>query len=264
MKTTVLKVLFFNALFWIPFNAFSQKEKQLYCHARSGLSLRSTPSLSAEKDTLIKYGESVSLIQKTDSIFSVNGLKGSWLKVKYANKIGYVFSSYLNKFPFTVKKGKGIYLKDYAFENLKQTSGTKNFEMTDEQANWHEAIFGDNRYQCSPGGYCDLDEKLYLTGISVQDAMVMFCAYLDAYKDYKFNRSKFSYSKETKTYQYSYYKKAKPEGFGQDYYMSYKIDKKGDYIYMMVGFDWDGGGGSVIINKFTENLVCIEHTYSCH
>lgn len=261
-KTRFITLLFLALIASV--NSFSQKQKKMYCHARSGLSLRSTASLSGEKDTLIKYGEEVSLITKSDSAFRVNGLNGSWLKVKYAEKVGYVFSAYLNRFLIKVKDGKHVYLKDYAFDNLRQTDGSKNFEMTDEQQEWQEAIFGNIRYQCAPGGYCDLDERLYLEDIGVQDAMVMMTAYLMDYNDYKFKRSRFSYNKETKSYHYSYYKEREAKGFGQDYYMEYSLDKDGNYTYMSVNFDWDGGGGTVNVSKWSESIVSIQHTYSCH
>jgi len=264
MKLIQHTFLLFIVLAFSPLSGISQKYKELYCHARSGLSMRSVADLNAEKDTLVRYGESVFLIKTMDSTFMVNGLKGNWLKVKYADKLGYVFSAYLNEFPIKVKEGKHVYLKDYAFENLRKTDGDKNFEMTDYLEDSKEAIFGNNRYQCTAGGYCDLDERLYLENISVQDAMVMFTAYLMDYNDYKFKRKRFSYDKEFKEYQYSFIKKAKGEGFNQDYYMAYKLDSKGDYKRMTVGFDWEGGGGTVIISKWSETIVCIEHSYSCH
>lgn len=248
--------------------SFGQKLKNLhsqnrYCHARSGLSLRVEANRKAEKDTVIPYGAEVKIISQLDSVFSINGLEGKWNEIEFAGRKGFVFSAYLSSFPVTLMSGKHTYLKDYAFDHYELTDGDKDFKMEEYLEKPKTCIFGDIRYQCTPGGYCDLDERLYLSGIGIQEALVIFASFLEAYNDYTFKRKKFSYQKEERAYTYSFYKENEGS-FNQDIYMSYVLDKNGNYTTMTTGFDWEGGGGTLSIYKWNESMVCIEHTYSCH
>ena len=96
----------------------------LYVWAKKGLQLHSDPSFTSEPITLINYGENVETLEEKSiyqgyhrsnelSVIEINSktvngrhypgirLYGLWVKVKYMDKEGYVFDSYLSKFkPF--------------------------------------------------------------------------------------------------------------------------------------------------------------------
>ncbi|MEO9533086.1 MAG: SH3 domain-containing protein [Crocinitomicaceae bacterium] len=262
MKKTILLLLLI-----VSFQGFTQleldKRKSLFCHAREGLSLRIAPNVTAEKDTIISYMDEVKLISIQDSIFSIKGFSGSWYQVDYQGHKGFVFSAYLSTIKIKVKTGKHIYLKDFAFENWNQTDGDKNFEMSDDQNKRIEAQFGANRYDCAPGGYCDLDENLYLTGKNVQELFILFASYLIDYNEYNFDRKKFSYEKEDEAYKYNYYKEVK-NGFDLEIFQTYRLNKDNSYKSISMGFDWEGGGGTLTVSKWTENMLRVSQTYYCH
>lgn len=264
MKSFILIITFLTTITSLAQTGTLDKRKSLFCHARNGLSLRTTARLNGEKDTLISYGDEIKLIQKSDSTFSVNGLLGSWYKVDYQGHEGFVFSAFVSPIQIKVKKGKHVYLKDYAYENLRQTDGDPNFEMEDYLEKPKSAIFGNERYQCTEGGYCDLDERLYLEGSNVQELFVVLCAYLMDYNEYTFKRSKFDFDEESKTYRYTYYKERKDFDFAKEIFISYTLNEEGSYQSMSSGFDWEGGGGTFNVYKWSDGIICAEHTYYCH
>lgn len=84
--------------------------------AISGLNMRKSPNLNSKKITTIPYGESVKIIEKNtiSSILKVSlqpeisfdkgkipaiQIEGNWTKVRYKDKIGYVFDGFLSKLP---------------------------------------------------------------------------------------------------------------------------------------------------------------------
>lgn len=263
MKVTLL-IVFFLAFF----AGFTQtktidKRKSYFCHARGGLTLRTAPSLSAEKDTTISYADEIKLVSKSDSTFKLNGLEGSWYQVAYNNIVGFVFSAYLSTISIKVKNNRHVYLKDFAFENLIKTSGDDNFKMSDDQSRHIKTTFGANKYECKPGGYCDLDETLYLEGTNVQEVFIIIAAYLKDYNEYNFNPKNFHFDKSEGIYRYQYNKQI-PEGFDLEIFNSYKLNIDKSYHLMSTSFEWEGGGGTLIVSKWNDSMLKINHTYYCH
>lgn len=264
MKSLLLLITIVIAPYSFGQNGKIDKRMSLYNHARNGLVLRHSASLTSEKDTLITYGEELKLIHKSDSTFTVNGFIGAWYKVEHKGHVGFVFSAYISPIKCILKEGKNVYLKDFAFENLKQTSGDPNFEMEDWLERPRSAVFGEERYQCTEGGYCDLDERLYLKQPNVQEVFIVLSAYLMDYNDYNFNASKFIYSEEERQYKHAYSAEFADGEFSKDIYLTYTLNEDGSFKSLSSSFDWEGGGGTFSVYKWSEKMICAEHTYYCH
>mgnify|MGYP001040775634 FL=1 len=65
-------------------------------NAPSGLTLRSTPKTEGTQVTLIPNKETVTILDKNGPGATIGGKSGSWYKVKYQEKEGYVFSAFLS------------------------------------------------------------------------------------------------------------------------------------------------------------------------
>ena len=72
--------------------------------AFSGLKMRSAPSTKAKVIDIIPFGESVSLIENTDSLLTVEWLNGQWSKVNYQGMEGYVFDGFLTHLPIPTQE----------------------------------------------------------------------------------------------------------------------------------------------------------------
>jgi len=96
--------------------------------APSGLNMRATPGLKAKRIGAIPYGENVEIVDTLISVFDTvdyvrtlrNGepikypIIGGWIKVKYQQKVGYVFSGLIGNFS---QDGEGpeIMIRDVGF-----------------------------------------------------------------------------------------------------------------------------------------------------
>lgn len=68
-----------------------------YINSKSGLNLRSKPSINSDTLVTIPYHQKVNLIEKTDISDNHGGLDGTWWKVRWYQNEGYVFSAFLKE-----------------------------------------------------------------------------------------------------------------------------------------------------------------------
>lgn len=68
-------------------------------YAFSGLKLRVSPGLDTEVLTVIPYGESVKLLEKTELHESIEWMSGHWVKVQYGDVSGYIFDGFISDLP---------------------------------------------------------------------------------------------------------------------------------------------------------------------
>ncbi len=61
----------------------------------TGLNLRSLPSTDSDVISKIPDGAEVQLFYKDDEVINIGGQSGSWVKIAYEGKKGFVFSTYL-------------------------------------------------------------------------------------------------------------------------------------------------------------------------
>lgn len=66
-----------------------------YVTSTDGLYLRSAADISAKKVGLIPFGAKLQILQTNTGQIEVNGKSGSWVKVEWQKKSGYVFDYYL-------------------------------------------------------------------------------------------------------------------------------------------------------------------------
>lgn len=91
-----IKVSTPNATGWVDEQQLSSSPVEFYFAsiARSGLNLRSGPSLDSSISGLIPYKESGRVLLRQRDTFRIENRKGSWMKVEYNGKQGWVFSGF--------------------------------------------------------------------------------------------------------------------------------------------------------------------------
>ena len=118
----MMQKIFFFLFIGLGFSANAQTI--YYAAAKTGISLRETPNTNAKLVDKIPYGEKLSSLPDTFPPKSIvtEGFNGTWWKVKYNNKEGYVASNYL--LPVPPPKAGIKTLKDY-FAQVSSTLGDK-------------------------------------------------------------------------------------------------------------------------------------------
>jgi len=89
------------------------KPNDKFVAAKSGLNLRSDSDKSSKIITLIPFGTKVAIEKSDGNEIFLDGRYGKWVNVKFANKIGWVFSGFLCDFkPDTVIKPAAAFYRD--------------------------------------------------------------------------------------------------------------------------------------------------------
>ncbi len=96
MKKIILSFVIFISIVLFINESYAAPIK--FIATKAGLNLRSGPDKSAKTITLIPFGKNVTVIKFEKNELFIDGRFGSWVKVKYDNKIGYVFSGFLCDF----------------------------------------------------------------------------------------------------------------------------------------------------------------------
>ncbi|WP_136465962.1 SH3 domain-containing protein [Flagellimonas onchidii] len=99
MKSIIPYIFFIFQI--VAANSQESSAKPYYIWAKSGLSLRESPSANAEKITIIPYKSEVSIISDSGILLTVTEFPGfdytdNWVKIKYKDFIGYSFMGYLS------------------------------------------------------------------------------------------------------------------------------------------------------------------------
>ncbi len=80
-------------------NTIVNEEPSLIVMAKSGLKLRLTPEINAPVLGVISYGEKVEIIKDdttSSSLFRIEWVEGTWIKVKSKGQIGYIFDGFVS------------------------------------------------------------------------------------------------------------------------------------------------------------------------
>jgi hypothetical protein len=148
-----MKKIFYSVLLFIAAVAGAQ-EPVVYVAAKTGLSIREKPETSAKVLGKIPYGTKISLSAMNEAAKNINteGLSGTWRKVTYDNKTGYIVDSYLFSIP--PPKASAKTMKDYLAQ-LSAPAGAKleikktgiegegsilNKQLYKNGAEWHEFL----------------------------------------------------------------------------------------------------------------------------
>jgi hypothetical protein len=92
------------ALRFMPLQAYPVPAGgQAYVHALSGLRLRDSASETGAVVATIPYGEKIKILSNESRIDTLYGLQGSWSKVEWNQKSGYVFNGFLSRYPLLKK-----------------------------------------------------------------------------------------------------------------------------------------------------------------
>lgn len=92
-KAHIFFIVFIGSI--IFFNQIQCKKEYKYVNLHGGLSFRDKPSIRSKQIDLIPNGTKLQILDKEGDIIKINGKKGSWIKVKYNKKPGWVFGGFL-------------------------------------------------------------------------------------------------------------------------------------------------------------------------
>ena len=67
--------------------------------ATSGIKLRATPSQTGQVIKIIPFGESISVLENTGQVQSIEWMDGEWIKAQYQGLEGYVFDGFTSRLP---------------------------------------------------------------------------------------------------------------------------------------------------------------------
>ena len=70
-----------------------------YVTARQGLMIRSTPGKSGVVIVKMPFGATAKVLNFSDELDEIDGVKAKWAKLKYKKYTGWSFSQYLSKTP---------------------------------------------------------------------------------------------------------------------------------------------------------------------
>lgn len=101
----LLTILSFPSLFMINCSSThvgnGNKQSNIgYITAKSGLFLRENPGKKFPKVTLVPHGEKVEILEYANTTDFIDGIEAKWVKAKYKNLEGWMFSGYLSDTPF--------------------------------------------------------------------------------------------------------------------------------------------------------------------
>ncbi len=240
-----------------------QSSDKMFAYAATGLKLRSGPSMDSEMITKIKYGDSVIVINdetKTKTL-KIDGLKGAFVKVRYNDTIGFVYSGYLSHFKAPKFTERWIEINDY----LIQTYGKQSKKTLKREPHPYDSTklyFG---LQFSPeieyydfGSDCGANERLVVKGLSVQEAFLFLSTFNWNYRQLSLG-GEFNYNKEWNSYSSD---RAPLKGqYARG--ISFQLDKSGNYKLIDMYFDCEAGSGTARIIKGKNESVVIEFSYSC-
>jgi hypothetical protein len=67
--------------------------------ATSGIKLRATPSQTGQVLKIIPFGETVSVLESTGQVQSIEWMDGKWIKAQYQGSEGYIFDGFTSGLP---------------------------------------------------------------------------------------------------------------------------------------------------------------------
>lgn len=214
--------------------------------AGSGLRMRGTPNLKGKKIMVIPYNAQIEKINdgKSYGTLSVKEFKGfniegEWVKVKYKNQEGFVFSGYLTQFPLPIsydsyfKKTLKVSKKKYDKKKYKECTVTKKEDCI---CNWKEDYYDGNvTYEY---GYCSeeaLFESYTFRNVTFAEAYLIGKKLFFTERKQKF-----------------------------DNHISYDIKySKSDESIYVEEINQEAGSFTTTIKKIEENIYLIENISSC-
>ncbi len=188
----------------VPLNAQAQadQESSFFGWAKSGLSIRNAPKLEAEKIGVIPYREELKLLEVTREQLSITefpgfDFTGNWVKVKYKEIQGFVFSGYISKHtPPLIKEGYDLedYLKDeFTLSQKTITERFKNCDGREEECaisathSFKEGMTY-SYYDPEEGG---IMESLSFPGLNMLQAFHLGTVFCAEYKNFKIEYSEY-------------------------------------------------------------------------
>ena len=114
---------------------------------KSGLNLRKLPNKESEIITKINFGNKLQIAELTINNETIEGRNGNWIKVKYEDKEGYLFSGYLTK----LQVNKIDISKFVCYEHYGFLSWIESIIKEEELINSRERRFGYNNIDYKSG-----------------------------------------------------------------------------------------------------------------
>lgn len=173
---------YFSILFFLCLPTLvstAQKQQVYYASIRSGMSIRSKPSATAEVIGKIPYGQQVQLLPDTGQLkpITTEGFEGFWYKVNYSGKTGFVVSNYLLPTPPPAKNVKKF--EDYFKQVTKPLSapviiGDDHFTgIEDNRTKLTKYFYRNGMERHETSGYEYGSSCIILPGYSIQSAYLL-------------------------------------------------------------------------------------------
>ncbi|MCX7998684.1 MAG: SH3 domain-containing protein, partial [Leptospiraceae bacterium] len=133
------KIFIFSLFFIILVSSPNQKAKDIfssnhryYVYPKSGLNLRSQPSIGSKSIGLLSRGAEIKVLEKTNQAFSADGISSNWWKVEVKGKTGYLFAGYVSRYPPPKKACSSIvdYLAEFYGEFNNKNPNITNYKKT--------------------------------------------------------------------------------------------------------------------------------------
>jgi hypothetical protein len=261
-----MQSLFTIYLFILSITCYSQDSNNVInCFAVDGLTLRTQPSISANKKVIIPYGDKAKVVSTASEESRINGFTGNWIEVQYKDETGYIFDAYTSSYPVPFIKKKGYtLLKDYLFDNFQITSGNENFNIDDNKyaSSKTETQFGSISYKFNDEGH-DAIETVTVPNSDIQECFIVFTAVLYTYRNNSLNPKNFTLIYEERN-DYVHKELINPDNSGEGYIYTYRLDKENHFSYIKIDFEWEAGGSWITFEKNENYSIEINHGYYSH
>jgi hypothetical protein len=126
------KIFLFYFIFIAGISIYAGKRPVIYVAAPSGISLREAPNRKAPKIETLAYGTRISNYNITEEWDTIDGYRGSWLRVAVNGKDGYIYQGYTIP---VMPPSQGATLEKYLKEVLGERIKLDSMEM-----NWGERL----------------------------------------------------------------------------------------------------------------------------
>lgn len=148
IKKNIFLIVILELVF--AFNGYSKEKTYLWIKAESGLNLRESSDMSSKSVVIISFGSKVEYLSDSGVKDSIEGIDGKWVKVKWNEFAGYLFSGFTSDNEDFIKNykvavaAKGLPIMDADkgfFSNRKIPFGTvvefvRNIDDPDASKTW--------------------------------------------------------------------------------------------------------------------------------
>lgn len=267
MKKQIISVILIFVCSVYILNA-QQRDEHLYVYAVTGLKLREKPNTRSEIKDTIPYGKKVRILDYNTGIRDtiISGLKGKFIKAKYKDLEGWLFSGYLSKIKPPSLADRWLTFYDYLEEKHKR----KGSETIVKVPSIHDTSYlKTGRFQKYSddiefydfGEDCAHEERMVFKECSVQEGFLFLTTFHLQYRNVSLGvpgikdcEKEYCETEIEPNTEYQYNRM-----------LSVKKDSSGNIFAIDICFDTEAGSGCVYVrkSKTNPNNIILEFSYHC-